>query len=760
MDRMTRNFSDDQLKALLANEISAARNEDRNELTQRRERALEYYQGEMKDTQPKANRSAVVSYDVATTINWMLPGIIRVFTASDIMGEFEPARPSDEAFAEQATDYANYVFFKDNPGYRVLWDGTFDALLMGNGIIKHYWDDTEDCEYSEHSGLDPTQLSVLLSEDGVEVVSQSEGEAQSIPDPQGNLIEVPTYDVKIKRIITHGRVKVECIEPEDFFLDAEATTIEGSRFCAHRQEVTRSELIKMGFDRTIVDGLAAFQIGNEDGVQLARESETVGRNSVSSDSMTLVELFECYLRVDVNDDGVAETVRAYYAGDNSSGELLDWEVWEDEVPFSDIPCEPVPHRWDARSIADETLDVQRVKTVMTRGLMDNIYWTNEPMTQGEEKGVVNPEILHNPVFGGHVKLKAGAMPVTPLAIPFIGDKMLLGLQHWDEVIEKRTGVSRTMMALDPEALQNQTATANQNARDAAYSQVELIARNMAELGWRRVFRCILKLIVKHQDRVRTIRLRDKWVDIDPRHWNTNMDVTINVGLGTGSRDRDMSMLNNILQTQMVLADRLGASGMIQEAAMMLPKVINTAMKLAESAGLKNPEEYYPEISEEQMPQILERLAQQQSQPPPEVQQKQAEMQMTMQLEVMKAERQRQTEQAQMEADLHTKSADMKIQEQSDMRKQSLEMEKMRQQWDLEMVKLQQARELKLLEMGMKSKENGEVASRDDERFENWSKSLDAFADIISRFEKSQNTKKRIVRDENGFIAGVEPITEH
>jgi hypothetical protein len=125
----------------------------------------------------------------------------------------------------------------------------------------------------------------------------------------------------------------------------------------------------------------------------------------------------------------------------------------------------------------------------------------------------------------------------------------MGLEHFDQVTEKRTGVSRSTMALDPETLQNQSATANQNQKDASYSQVELIARNMAELGWKRVFKMILRLLVKHQDRPRTIRIRDKWVDMDPRFWNANMDVTVNTGLGTGSRDRDMAMLNNILQLQ-------------------------------------------------------------------------------------------------------------------------------------------------------------------------------------------------------------------
>jgi hypothetical protein len=397
--------------------------------------------------------------------------------------------------------------------------------------------------------------------------------------------------------------------------------------------------------------------------------------------MQLIELYECYLKVDVDGDGIAETVRAYYAGSGGSGQMLDWEVWDDDVPFSDIPCEPVPHRWDARSIADETMDTQRVKTVLTRQFLDNLYWVNNPLMWAEDGSIVNPEMMAAPVFGGTVRVKKGTqVPPTPLAIPFIGDKALMGLEHFDQVTEKRTGVSRSTMALDPETLQNQSATANQNQKDASYSQVELIARNMAELGWKRVFKMILRLLVKHQDRPRTIRIRDKWVDMDPRFWNANMDVTVNTGLGTGSRDRDMAMLNNILTTQNMMAMQLAQTGFANEALEMLPKIVKTATKLAESSGIRNPDEYYMQIDEQK----LQQMQQQASQPKPDpqvqleqqkmqmqMQLEQAKMQQSMQLEQAKAAAAVQKEQAQMQADLQVKMAELQKNAEAEAQKQQL-----------------------------------------------------------------------------------------
>lgn len=706
-------IDDESLKALISDEIRSAVTYDETELSEKRARAMEYYQGIMKDTPSAKGRSTFVSMDIADTIGWMLPGIVRVFTASDRMAEYEPTEPGDEEAAQQATDYCNYIFWKDNPGYRILWDATHDSLLQADGIVKHWWDDKEECSYSEHSGLTEEQIALLQQDEGdIEIVAQKPGEAQriTVPDEMGQPVEqeIQTYDVKLKRVTRRGRVRVECIKPEDFLIDSHATTVEDARFVAHRDEVSRSDLIEMGFERELVGGLSTFSFSTLSEEKLAREDEYVSYNDVGHESTHVIELYECYIKADADGDGISETIRAYYAGEPSGGELLDWEVWDDDVPFSDIPCEPVPHRWESRSVADETIDIQRVKTVLTRQMLDNLYWVNNPLNVAEEGSVTNPEMMRAPVFGGTLLLKKGtAFPPTPLHIPFIGDKALTGLQHFDDVREMRTGVARSTMALDPQALTNQTATADQNQRDASYSQIELIARNQAELGWRRVFRQILKLVIKHQDRPRTIRLRDEWVEMDPRHWNADMDCTINVGLGTGSRDRDMSMLKTILETQIALTDRLAGGGFMDKALEMMPRVRNTLVKLAESAGLKNPEMYYPEIDEESVEQMKQQAAEQASQPDPKVQMEQAKLEADMQ-----------RGQAEMEMDGQKAQMDIILQREKmagelELKREQLiaEMQLKREQLSAE---LMLKRELSMAEMEMKKQQGFYAADRNAE----------------------------------------------
>ena len=673
MAKRTRKVKEDELKALISNEIQDAKLFASDEAMTERVRAMNYYNGEMPDTPHQDGWSSFKSRDVADVIGWVLPGIIRVFTASDRMVDYEAQRPGDEAFTDQASDYANYVFWRDNEGYRVLWDATHDSLLLADGIVKTWWDDSEECDYAVRSGLTAEALALLLQDPDVEIISQNDGEPivetvqQQDPatgQPVLVQVEVPTYDVKTKRITSRGRTRVIAIEPENFLKDRESITIEDARFTAHRDPfMTRSKLIEMGFSKEAVENLPQ---GNSN-ASLSEESQARSPYQLGASqgdkSMDRIDFYECYIKVDINGDGIAETVLAYYAGSGGAGELLDWEVWDDDTPFTQIPCEPVPHRFTSRSLAGEVMDIQQIKTTVFRQLLNNTYQVNNPQKQIEAGSVINMDELVNPTIGGTLIRKAGSQPIGFNVTPSIMGEALGALETMDKVTEMRTGVSRATMALDPQTLQNQTATANQNQRDAAYSQIELIARNQAELGWKKVFEKILKLSVKHQDQPRMIRLRDEWVPIDPRDWNTNMDATINVGLGTGSRDRDMAMLTNILSQQIAITDRFQMGGLTDMAIDMLPRIRRTLVKIIEAAGIKNADSYYPDITLGMLPAIKQQVEQMKNQPDPKMQIEMQKQQMQMQSKQAEMQMDVQKQQQQTALDAQKQAADFQLQKQ-------------------------------------------------------------------------------------------------
>lgn len=664
--------SEAEIKSLVQREIEASESNDDSDLSEFRTKALEYFDGKLTDLKPQPGRSTVVSKDLADAVGWIMPGVVKMFMASQYMALAEAVGDDDEEWAKQATMGLNHLFFKENEGYRNLRDSVWDALVLRNAIIKAYYDDTPEYEVSFHSGLTDEALTELIDDDDVDVLQhEASEEMQWVEMVPGQSVEMPVriHEVKIKRLKTRGRIVIKCIPPEDYLQDADAVTTAEARFRGDRSRKTRSELIEMGFDPDIVEGLSS--VGTDKSEKDARDDTFDDRQDAADPSMEEIDLYEVYPCADVDGDGIAERLRVYYAG----GEVLFWEVWEDEGPYFDIPCDPIPHRWDGKSISDDTMDVQKNKTALLRAFMDNVYASVNPQrfATGE---IVNPEQLFSPTFGGTVFGKANAT-LTNISVPMVAGTALEALAYQDEVAQRRTGVSRQSMALDPEALQNQSATANQNNKDASQSQVELVARDMAELGWKPVFRALLKLMIRHQNQPKTIRLGKKSVKIDPRHWNADMDVTIDVGLGTGSRDRDMAMLQGILGNQTALIDRFTNSGFPEKALEMVPKVLATLKKLTESAGIRNPDGFFPDLTPEEMQTAFQRIQQMQQQGDPKAaadaekaqaeqayrmakleadtayQQQKLQLEMQIQRDRMTAEIQLQRERMQFEVEMRT-----------------------------------------------------------------------------------------------------------
>lgn len=762
----TKGMTEGQLAALVRSEIDDSIGYDESDISVRRAKALDYYEGKVPDVPAEEGRSQATSHDVADVIGWVLPGLMRTFLGSDRVVVYEPEREGDEPFAQQATDYINYVFMRECDGYRVLYDACFEGLLFGNGVIKHWWDTKPKYETLDYTGLSDEAYTLLVKDDYVTVLQHTPYQ-EVTEDGQ----QITTHDVKIRCVKTKGRLAIKALPPEEFLVERYAQTIADARFLAHRRLSTRGELIAEGFkEKDVMDIGTGGELRNTD-TKLARwDKLTSGHQRRDSDDplMQEVEVFECYVQADYDGDGHVEWRKVVMAGSGGERSILANDEWGDEVPFSDLVPEPRPHRWDGRSVYDEVQDIMRIKTALTRQTLDNLYLTNHPQKVANPTNVKNPDELMSPSLGGTVWADDPNGIVT-LSVPFVAANSFQMLEYLDMMLEKRTGVSKQSSVLDGNELQNQSATAAQLAFDASHAKQELYARNIAEIGLKRLFKCLLKLIVKHQDEPRTIRLRDQWVQMDPRVWNTNMDATVNVGLGTGSRDRDIQALTVISNEQKQIIAQMGPTNPIVKPS----QYVATLHKMVEAAGLKSPELYFAEVTPEIEQAMAEAAA---NQPNPEVQKEQIKAQSQAQLEQAKTQSQMQLEQAkmqmdreqkateaqaaalreqaQMEADLITKQKDRESQLILEQQRQQFEREKLaeaarqkeldrRQQWELEMAKLGAQREQHQDQMS---------SSARSEAMKYASEEVKAGAD------KPVSRKKGLVRGKDGRATHVESDT--
>jgi hypothetical protein len=458
-----------------------------------------------------------------------------------------------------------------------------------------------------------------------------------MPEPRTEAVFA--YDVKVRKVKKFGQVRIENVPPEEFIISKKARTITDSPFCAHRKLTTRSELIAMGFDADIVENLPTYEDLEYTPERVARYSQgeqPLNQVSAIDKSMEEVEVFECYIRADYDDDGIAELRKVVYAGH----EILENEEI-DYVPFCSICPIPMPHKFYGHSLADRTMDLQLIKSTITRQILDNLYLTNNARVMAVD-GQVNLDDLLTVTPGGVVRVKS-PQAVQQLSVAPVAGQSFPMLEYLDRIQERRTGITATSQGLDPNILQNTTAAAVAAMQNAAAGRMELIARTFAETGVRDLFLNILHLVCKYQDKARIVRLQGKYVSVDPRQWRTQYDIHINVGLGTGTREQQLTMLSMILQKQEAL---LGTP--LGQTLVGIEQYRSVLGRFIESAGFADSSEFFREVSPEQLQQMQQQNA---LQTDPQTQAIMAQMQAQIQADQARAQSDIQVQQAKAQADI-------------------------------------------------------------------------------------------------------------
>ena len=590
------------LQAILDNEIDNAIGYINTETVEERRNALMAYNREPYGNEIEG-RSTIVTGEVAEAVDGALPQLLRVFTQSDDVVRFEPKAPGDEEAARQATEYCNWVLMNDNPGFEVFHTWFKDALLQKNGIVKVWWNDETSVDKESYKDLTEEELALLLSDGQMEIVNQEQTQVGEVPTmmpdpvtgaPMQSMQPIFSYNVKVKKVNKKGSVKVENVPPEEFLISKKARRIDDAPFVAHRRLVTRSELIAMGFNKKEIDELPMYDDLTFTPERVARFPNGEQPDDPSLDtSMDEIETFECYIRTDYDGDGIAELRRVFYAGST----ILENEE-ADFIPFCSVCPIPMPHKFFGHSLADRVTDIQKIKTTVTRQMLDNLYLSNNARMAVVD-GQVNLDDMLTVTPGGIVRVKNNAA-ITPLAVPLVANQAFPMLGYMDQVQQKRTGITESSQGLDPNILQNTTATAIAMVQNAGAAKVELIARIFAENGVKDLFRRILHLVCKYQDKQRIVRMRGKFVAIDPREWNNEYDLTVNVGLGTGNREQQMAMTAAVLQKQEQILGTMGMANPFVSPA----QYRNTLGRFIESAGFKDTNEFFREITPEIEQQIL------------------------------------------------------------------------------------------------------------------------------------------------------------
>ena len=557
-----------------------------------RDNITQYYNGEMKDLIAEEGRSSVVSKDVRAVLKKLMPSIMRTILASDKIVSYEPIGPEDEKHAEQASDYVNYVVVPNCGAEQAIYDAIFDALLIKTGILKWTAYKRKQARVKIYTEQLESALLGLEEQDGIEIFDHNV-KKHKVDDE-----EIELHDFKVKEIQEDIDIRLEAVSRRAFLIDPNAPSIEDSPIVAQRQVMTRSELVSQGFDKNVVDDIVTHE-GNGDKSASPTFLDDASDKDIfneKTNAMQEVLIYEVYAKLDLDDDGIVELYKFVFAYDGDRNKnvpmILSQEV-VDEVPFAEVIGEREPHLFEGHSIAEDMVEIQRVKTALLRETLDNIYWQNkkQPAVDRSKLTEQGVDAVYSPGFGKPIELRPGSNAneaVQWINVPFVGDKSLSMIGYLDEMAKDATGVSDQSGGLPPEAYQNMSATSANLIAQKGIAQAEMIIRSLARGGVRKAFRGILKLVIAHAKQAKVMKLKGEWVSYNPEGWNQNMDCAVNVGLGAGSKEKDLAVLQMLLAMQKELIGTIGHNNPFVKPQ----QVYNVLEKITEAAGFPNAAPYF------------------------------------------------------------------------------------------------------------------------------------------------------------------------
>jgi len=551
-------------------------------LSNDRAAAIDYYLGQPFGNEEEG-RSQVVSYDVQDTIEAALPQLLKVFVAGDKVVQFDPKGPEDQEAAEQETDYINHIVMEKNEGFKTFYVWFKDALLSKNGYVKVYAEEEEEIEEYEYQGLTDAQLQMLASDENTEVLEHT-----AYADPSVNMdvvyqqamangvdpatvMQPMLHDVKLKVTEKKTEINIENVAPENMMVSVEVSgpNLQDARFVQHREVMQLSDIAET-FDKPL---------------EYIKSIMSDLRDTFEEESNARDIYDEEYDRAIESDEALVKDTYIKLDGERHRVVILGNTVLYKEkteyVPFACITPMIMPHRHIGRSYADLTMDIQLIKSTLIRGQLDNMYLANNGRYAISDRVNLDDMLTSRP--GGIVRVEgdpgSGIMPLSHPPLPASSFGMV---EYMDSMKEKRTGVTAYNQGLDANSL-NKTATGVAQIMNASQQRIELVARTFAETGVKELFKLVHRLVRTTLTKPDIVRIRNKWVEVDPREWKDRKDLSISVGLGAGNKDQQLVHLTTILNMQ---------KEAIQVGLTNPEKIYNALAKLTQNAGFKNPEEFW------------------------------------------------------------------------------------------------------------------------------------------------------------------------
>ncbi|QIG66113.1 portal protein [Ochrobactrum phage vB_OspP_OH] len=528
------------------------------------------------------NRSTIVSTDVRDTIMSMMPSLMRIFAGTDDPVCFEPNTPDQTEIARQQTTYAKYVIQDKNDGFNLLYGVIKDALTVRYAAVKV---DTEnETVYAEKTfqNVSDEQLAALGEQSPkyqLEII-------EAVPDEFDPFM---FSSVTIRYVKSKPQIRIRAIPPEEFRIDRWAKDVKTAGCVGWERMESVGYLRAKGIPEELIEE----NLSNIDNKYSDEKALRTGAESMDRYYSDFALYGEWYIRMP-GEDG-EQLFYVTTIGDQNPTVLSAEPV--DEIDIALYSGELTPHTAiSTDSIADMAKEVQRVKTNVMRGVMDNLAESNNPKTVINEL-MVNVEDALNDDVGAIIRTRGNVNDTVGFAkVPFIGKDSMEIVSYFDQVRASRTGVTEASKGLDPAAMQSTSLVGIDAIVSGAQERIELTARLLAETGHRDLMKIVLRHITECPNIDEMILINGDFVPMPVSQFDPSMRVKVNPKLGKGSDIVRLQTLNNIMAFQKEVLATFG----VKQKSVTPNHVMNTMEDILDIAGMKNNDRYFRKMSEEEL----------------------------------------------------------------------------------------------------------------------------------------------------------------
>ena len=579
-------IDDKDYAATIAAMIDDSKSFEESVLGPDREDNLKYFYGDVPAPEGEG-KSRAVSTDFRDTVMAILPSLIRIFTSSENTVNCKPNSKGQEEMARQCTDYLNYIFWEDNPGFLILHDIIKDALRCKTGVVRWWTDNDEEVSEQEYSNVTPEQLQMLVSENpSIQVLEQEN-------DP---MMPEIIKTLRVRFIKSKPILRIVSVPLDEFRVSRKAKDVDYAPLIGHDQVVNVSELVQMGYPLEVLEEFMGATTQN------AASADRVFRNSGIDEGDTTDSWdirYGCYyVRIDKDGDGIAELREIKTVGDNHV--IIHDEV-ADYANFAVWCPDPEPHTLVGDTPADLVKDIQVIKTNMLRGSLDSLAQSIWPRTVFNQT-ITNTDDVLNDEIGAPIRTTgAPGDAVMSINHNFVGQPVFAMFEVMERLRQSRTGISDASKGVDPKALQSTAVMGVDAIVQGAQERIELCARILAETGMKQLYKGMLREIVKHPNQERTIQLRGEWTNVNPSTYDPTMRVSVNPTLGKGSDMTRLMVLQEVKATQTSIMTQFG----VENPLCGVQEFRNTLTDILAIANVKNVSRYYRDIDAETVRRIAE-----------------------------------------------------------------------------------------------------------------------------------------------------------